>query len=102
MVKVTLRNHIKQRKVWVDRDVTRISGDALSKHWSPHEKRRFNFVAEHGEISLTRSFKLLPEVGKWHGAKRVLMRLVKDGMLQQVHGATVQRDSHSYYTLPEA
>ena len=101
-VRVTLRNHIKQRKVWVDTDVTTILGDALAKNLSSDEKRVLNFVAEHGKINVTQCHRLVPRLAKWHSAKRLLQKLEEKGLLKHVHSATVKRDSFAHYVLPAA
>ena len=101
MVRVTLRNHIKQRKVWVDSDVSGLLGEALSRNLSLEEKRVLNFVAEHGKINVTQCHRLIPSLAKWHSAKRLLMKLVEKGILKQVHSG-VLRDNRSHFVLPEA
>lgn len=101
-VRVTLRNHIKQRKVWVDTDVSVALGEALAKNLTAEEKRILNFVAEHGKINVVQAHRLLPNLAKWHSAKRALERLVKKGLLVHVHSKTVERDSKAHYKLPDA
>ena len=101
-VRVTLRNHIKQRKVWVDSDVTKLLGDALAKNLTPEEKRVLNFVAEHGKINVVQCHRLIPSLPKWHSAKRLLQKLSEKGLLKHVHSDTVERDSRAHYVLPAA
>lgn len=101
-VRVTLRNHIKQRKVWVDTDVSFALGEALAKNLTQEEKRILNFVAEHGKINVVQAHRLLPNLAKWHSAKRALERLVTKGLLVHVHSKTVERDSKAHYKLPDA
>jgi ATP-dependent DNA helicase RecG len=101
MVRVTLRNHIKQRKVWVDSDVSGLLGEALARNLSVEEKRVLNFVAEHGKINVTQCHRLIPALAKWHSAKRLLMRLVEKGILKQIHSG-VLRDNRSHFVLPDA
>jgi len=101
-VRVTLRNHIKQRKVWIDSDVTIALGEALAKNLTPEEKRVLNFVAEHGKINVTQCHRLLPSLAKWHAAKKLLNRLVDKGLLRHIHSASVERDSRAHYVLPDA
>lgn len=100
-VRVTLRNHIKQRKVWVDSDVSFALGEALAKNLTPEEKRILNFVAEHGKINVVQAHRLLPNLAKWHSAKRALERLVVKGLLKHIHSETVERDSKAHYVLPD-
>jgi ATP-dependent DNA helicase RecG len=101
-VRVTLRNHIKQRKVWVDTDVSSLLGEALARNLSREEKRVLNFVAEHGKINVTQCHRLIPSLPKWHSAKKLLTKLVGKGLLKQVHHATVVRDNKAHFVLPEA
>ena len=68
-VHVTLRNHIKQRKVWIDTDVSSVLGEALAKNLSSYEKRVLNFVAEHGKINVVQCHRITPLLAEWHAAK---------------------------------
>jgi ATP-dependent DNA helicase RecG len=101
-VRVTLRNHIKQRKVWVDSDVSSLLGEALARNLSREEKRVLNFVAEHGKINVSQCHRLIPSLAKWHSAKRLLTKLCEKGLLKQVHSSTVVRDNKAHFVLPEA
>jgi len=101
-VRVTLRNHIKQRKVWVDSDVSGLLGEALARNLSREEKRVLNFVAEHGRINVSQCLRLIPNLPKWHSAKRLLTRLADKGLLKQVHSSTVVRDNKAHFVLPDA
>jgi ATP-dependent DNA helicase RecG len=101
-VRVTLRNHIKQRKVWVDSDVSGLLGEALARNLSREEKRILNFVAEHGKINVTQCHRLIPSLPKWHSAKKLLTKLVAKGLLKSIHHPTVVRDNKAHYVLPEA
>jgi len=98
-VQVTLRNHVKQRKVWVDSDVASALGEALAGSLSNEEKRVINFLAEHRKINVTQCHKLNPGLAKWHSAKRLLDRLVAKGVLKHIHSATVKRDNKAHYVL---
>jgi ATP-dependent DNA helicase RecG len=99
-VHVTLRNHIKQRKVWIDTDVSSVLGEALAKNLSSEEKRVLNFVAEHGKINVVQCHRIIPSLAKWHAAKKLLQQLVDKGLLARVHSDTVVRDARSHYVLP--
>jgi ATP-dependent DNA helicase RecG len=52
-VRVTLRNSVKQRKVWIVSDVNALIGEQLSKGLSEAEKLAVNFAAEHGQINVS-------------------------------------------------
>lgn len=100
-VRVTLRNSVKQRKAWVDADASKVLDEAIAQNLSVEEKRIVNFVAEHGSINVTQCHRIIPSVSKWHGAKRLLQKMVQRGILKHVHSPTVVRDSRSYYALPD-
>ena len=101
LVRVTLRNHIRQRKVWVDSDVTNVLGEALSRNLSTDEKRVLNWVAENGRINVSQCLNVLPNLPKWHSAQRFLSRLVEKGMLKYIPGEK-PRSNKAHFILPEA
>jgi ATP-dependent DNA helicase RecG len=98
---VTLRGNQKQRKVWVDTDVSVRLGEALTKNLTSEEKRVLNFVAEHGKINVVQCHRLLPSLPKWHSAKRLLQKMVEKGLLKHIHSETVKRDNRAHFVLPE-
>jgi len=100
-VRVTLRNNVKQRKVWVDADVAKVIGDALASQLGPDERRVLNFVVEHKRINVSECLRLEPELKYWHNAKRLLSKMTKRGLLRHNHNPKLTRDSHAYYMLPE-
>ena len=100
-VRVTLRNNVKQRKVWVDTDVSSLLGEALARNLSREEKRVLNFVAEYGKINVTQCHRLIPSLAKWHSAKRLLVKLVDKGLLKQIHSSVI-RDNKAHFVLPAA
>jgi ATP-dependent DNA helicase RecG len=77
LVRVTLRNNIKHRKVWIDKDASAVVGAVLSHLLSEHEKRIINFIAEHGNISVSQAQRL---TGKsWPAASKILIRTQEVG-----------------------
>jgi ATP-dependent DNA helicase RecG len=103
MVRVTLRNQIKQRKVWIDTDVSGLLGEKLSRNLTSEEKRILNFVAEHGKINVVQCLRLIPSLPKWHAAKKMLMRLVDKEILNQVRvEGGKPRDNRQHFVLPKA
>jgi hypothetical protein len=101
-VRVTLRNNIKLRKVWIDS----VAGRALQpKSWkdlNSTELRVLNYVAEHGAINVTQCQKLAAASGmRWQRAKKLLTTMVDRGLLVHHHSASIERDSHACYRLPE-
>jgi ATP-dependent DNA helicase RecG len=98
-VRVTLRNNIKLRKVWVDSEADNRLGK-IARELNPMQLRIVNYVAEHGSINVTQAQKLF--AGKrWHTVKRVLTAMVDKEILLHVHSDKVARDSHAVYRLPD-
>jgi ATP-dependent DNA helicase RecG len=100
-VRVTLRNNSKQRKVWIDSDVSELLGEALARNLTPEEKRILNFVAENERINVSQCLKLVPGLPKWHSAKTLLMKLVDKGLLRYVESGK-SRSNKSHFVLPKA
>ena len=100
-VRVTLRNNVKQRKFWIDSDVTHILGESLARTLTSDDERRIiNFIGEHGKMNVSECLRLIPTLPKWHAAKRLLESMRLKGLLVHKHSATVARDAHAYYILP--
>ena len=97
LVRVTLRNNVHQRKVWVDHDVTELIGSLLARDLGENEKRFVNYVAEHDEISVSDAQRL-SHLG-WHTAKKVLMRLVDRGILIRDGREDLDRDPKARFRL---
>jgi ATP-dependent DNA helicase RecG len=98
-VSVTLRNNVKQRRAWVDKDVGSIISAAILTDLSDIDRRAINFVAEHGQINVTQMSRL---VGcRWHAAKKTLMRLVEMRILEHRSRpvAGKGRDSTAHFVL---
>jgi ATP-dependent DNA helicase RecG len=53
VVRVTLRNDIKHRRVWIDFDASKLIGEGKSSGLTQDEHRAINFVAEHGSINVS-------------------------------------------------
>lgn len=95
-VKVTLRNDIKQRKVWLDADASHIVGEAIFAGLDQAETRLVNWVAEHGRINVSEALRLI-NVKTWHAAKKKLDGLVEKKILK--YHSTKQRDPNAHYAL---
>jgi len=96
-VRVTLRNSVKQRKVWVVSDVNTLIGEQLAKGLSEFEKLAVNFAAEHGRINVSQLQRL---TGKsWPSASKCLKTLGEKGVLEFHHRAFIERDPQAFYTL---
>ena len=97
VVKVTLRNNTKQRKVWVDSDAVGIVGEALSKQLTQHELRVINWVAENKSINVSQVQRLTEK--SWPGARKLLERLAGRGILEEVRRPWLQRDPQAKFIL---
>ena len=99
VVKVTLRNNTKQRKVWVDSDAIGIVGEALSKQLTQHELRVINWIAENKSINVSQVQRLTEK--SWPGARKLLERLTERGILQEVRRPWLQRDPQAKFVLKQ-
>ena len=100
-VRVTLRNNRKQRKVWIDSDVTRYIPAHLAKDLSQDETRILNRVGEHGPINVSEGHRLLPHIKTWHSVKKLLLRMAEKGLLVHKHREDIERDPDARFELPE-
>jgi len=98
-VTVTLRNNIKQRRVWIDADVKDIVSAAILPELSENDRRAINFVAEHGSINVSQMQNLTSL--SWETAKKRLMRLVEmrifEHKIREMYGKG--RDSKAHFVL---
>jgi ATP-dependent DNA helicase RecG len=97
VVRVILRNNIKQRKVWIDSNVGVLIGEALFESLSEDERRALNFVAENGTIGVSQLQRLTGR--SWPAAKKVLEGLAQRGVLEHHVRSEVDRDPNAHYTL---
>ncbi len=100
-VVVRLRNEYKHRKVWLDSDAITVVGEALFTTLTQDEKRAINFIAEHGEISVSNLQRLTQRT--WHSARDLLKGLVDRGILTSTHSKNkvkkLGRDTAARYIL---
>jgi len=82
LVRVTLRNKIKHRKVWVDSDVSELIGALLASRLSETQTRILNFIAENGEINVSQVQRLTGFY--WKKAKALLTQLCAMGILEAI------------------
>ena len=100
LVQVTLRNNIKQRKVWIDSDASAIVGETLSRILSDDERRVINFVAENDIINVSQVQRLTRR--SWPYSKRLLEKLHKMGILHHQKRTHLDRDPQAFYKLSSA
>jgi len=96
-VTVTLRNEIKQRKVWIDSEVSSLVGEALSHVLDESERRAINFLAENGTINVSQVQRLTQK--SWPAAKSMLERLRTLRLVEHHRRDNLDRDPQAYYTL---
>jgi len=100
VVRVTLRNNIKQRRVWIDHDVSKIISEAIAADLTEEEKQALNWAAVNERMTVTDANKL----GKksWQTTRKMLIGLAKKRVLQYIrkkpHKKNV-RDSDAFFRL---
>jgi len=97
LVRVILRNNIKQRKVWIDSNVGSLVGEALFEALSDDERRALNFVAENAKIGVSQLQRLTGR--SWPAAKKILDGLVQRGILEHHVRTALDRDPKAHYSL---
>jgi len=101
LVRVTLKNNIQQRKVWVDRDVSEVVSEALAATLTEDEKRVLNWLAENKAIQVTDVVRILS--AGWGRSKSLLEDLAMRGVLQYIRFKPYEkdvRDGQAYFRLP--
>lgn len=97
LVRVTLRNKVKQRRIWVDSDVALLLGAQVADLLSEGEKRCVNFCAENGSINVSQAQRLTGR--EWGTMRKVLMGLVEKKILDWVARNDIERDPSAHYVL---
>lgn len=97
LLRVVLRNDVRQRRVWVDSDVTAIVGEAVMRDLTEDEKRAINFAAEYGQISVSDVQRLTQK--SWPSAKRLLTNLVVKKILEHHARSGLDRDPQARYMI---
>ena len=100
LVQVTLRNNIKQRKVWIDSDASAIVGETLSKILSDDERRVINFLAENDTINVSQVQRLTKR--SWTYSKKLLEKLRKMGLVHHQKRTDLDRDPKALYRLVQS
>jgi ATP-dependent DNA helicase RecG len=98
LVRVTLRNNIAVRKVYVDKDVSSIIGAAIAQTLNENERRVINFLAENKKISVSQVQRI---TGKsWPASSKLLRGLKQMGILNDVRKSRKRtRDPSARYVL---
>ncbi|MBZ5622732.1 MAG: hypothetical protein LAQ69_28960 [Acidobacteriia bacterium] len=98
-VRVTLRNNVKQRRFWIDTDVTKVLGESLLKTLSADERSILNFIVVNGRINVSQCQRQVRSIARWHSAKQLLMKMVGKGLLEYHKDSPIER-SPAFFTLP--
>lgn len=97
-VRVTLRNDIEHRKVWIDSDAGKIIGEALFAELTEDEKRAVNCAAENdGIVSVSQMQRLTHRT--WPSAKKLLIGLVDKGILDHRVRTHLRLDPQARFRL---
>ena len=100
IIRVTLRNNIKQRRTWIDQDVSQLVGESLAADLSENENQTLNWLAEHQQISISDANRLLRL--SWTAAQQLLLGLARKRILQYIRFKPYEhnvRDSKAFFRL---
>ncbi len=97
VVRVVLRNNIKQRKVLIDSAIAAsIISPEIYVTLSDDERLVMNHVAEHDTINTSQAVRLTNR--GWKSAHRLLVKLAARGILEHVHSGK-DRDPQAFFAL---
>jgi ATP-dependent DNA helicase RecG len=98
LVKVVLHNNVRQRRVWVDSNISAaLIGEAVMKDLSQDEIRAINFAAEYGHIGVSDLQRLTGR--SWPSAKKLLNGLVAKKILFHRVRNELDRDPKARFFL---
>lgn len=100
IVRVTLRNNVKQRRAWIDHDVSKLISEAIAAALTEDENRAVNLAAENGSITVSDANKLLDIT--WHSARKLLFGLARKRVFQYVRFREFKknmRDPKAFFRL---
>lgn len=96
-VRVTLRNNLEQRRLWVDTDVAGLLGADVVARLDDDQKRMLNFVIEYNGINVTQAIRITQLA--WETAKKKLESLASMNILTRIGRPGMDRDPHAKYIL---
>ena len=91
VVRVTLRNNIKQRRAWIDQDVSQIISEAIAADLTENEKRALNWAAENSSMTISDANQLL-EI-PWQNARMLLLNLARKRIFQYIRFREYEKDT---------
>lgn len=95
-VRVTLRNNIAARKVFVDSDAAKLIGEAIFRTLSEDERQIINYLAEKGSINVSEAQRLTGR--SWPYARKLMRRLHEKGIVDHSHNGA-ERDPQAVFRL---
>jgi ATP-dependent DNA helicase RecG len=95
-VRVTLRNNIAARKVFVDSDAAKLIGEAIFRTLSEDERQVINYLAEKGFINVSEAQRLTGR--SWPYARKLMRRLHEKGIVDHSHSGA-ERDPQAVFRL---
>jgi len=95
-VRVTLRNNIAARKIFLDSDAAKVIGEAIFKTLTQDERQVINYLAENKTINVSDAQRLLGK--SWPYTKKLLARLSGRGILVHFHNKK-DRDQRAFFGL---
>jgi ATP-dependent DNA helicase RecG len=96
VVRVTLRNNIAARKIFVDSDAAKLIGEAIFRTLTEDERQIINYLAEKRLTNVSDAQRL---IGKsWPYARKLLGEMAARGILEHFHNGT-DRDQRAFFTL---
>lgn len=103
IVRVTLRNNVKQRRAWIDSDVSKIIGEAIAAVLTEEERRALNLAAMNQTITVSDANKALDI--PWQRARKLLLGLAKKRIFQYIRFREFKkntRDPNAFFRLRSA
>jgi ATP-dependent DNA helicase RecG len=97
-VRVTLRNNIAARKVFVDSDAAKLIGEAIFRTLSEDERQVINYLAEKKFVNVSEVQRLTGR--SWPYARKLLKRLHDKGIVDHFHSGG-ERDPQAFFALTE-
>ena len=91
IVRVTLKNNVKQRRAWIDRDVSKIISEAIAADLTEEERRALNLAAMNQSITVSDANKALNI--PWHRARKLLLELARKRIFQYIRFREFKKDS---------
>lgn len=97
IVTVTLRNDVKHRRVWIDKDASSLIGEVVWASLSENDKRVINSIAEHGKITVSGVQRLTSL--SWPASNKLLENLKFKGIVENIRKPNVDRDPQAKWVL---